>query len=195
MRVPQLRRSRPRARSVAARQLTRSALQLGWLDLDLTREQADALHAERPKTREECRDAQRPCPWVSCRHHLYLDVDPDTGTIKLNFPDLEPGDMQHSCSLDVAESGASTFERVGEVLNITRERARQVEVDGLFNTRGAAWANGIDASDIGSFAHAPGDVMPEPASGVDSIPLRRLLDERLKAQGQFSPTGWRRQAK
>src|SRR4030095_9996023 len=29
---------------------------------------------ERPQTREECTNMQRPCPFVSCAHHLYLDV-------------------------------------------------------------------------------------------------------------------------
>lgn len=29
-----------------------------------------------------------PCPFVSCRHHLYLDVNPETGAIKVNFPGL-----------------------------------------------------------------------------------------------------------
>ncbi len=28
----------------------------------------------RPRTRAECRDEARPCPWVSCRHHLAIDI-------------------------------------------------------------------------------------------------------------------------
>jgi hypothetical protein len=28
----------------------------------------------RPKTRAECRDEARPCPWVGCKHHLLLEV-------------------------------------------------------------------------------------------------------------------------
>lgn len=32
------------------------------------------LTVPRPKTRSECRDEARPCPWVSCRHHLLLEV-------------------------------------------------------------------------------------------------------------------------
>ena len=65
---------------------------------------------------------------MSCKHHLYLDVNPDTGSIKLNFPHLEPWEMSESCALDVAERGGITLEEVGGIVNLTRERVRQVEV-------------------------------------------------------------------
>jgi DNA-directed RNA polymerase sigma subunit (sigma70/sigma32) len=35
--------------------------------------------------------------------------------------------MTESCALDVAERGAMTLVEVGAALNITRERARQIE--------------------------------------------------------------------
>jgi len=73
----------------------------------------------------------RPCPFVSCSHHLYLDVNPQTGAIKLNFPHLEVWEMAETCSLDVADRGGITLEEVGAILNLTRERIRQVEVRGL----------------------------------------------------------------
>jgi hypothetical protein len=63
---------------------------------------------------------------VSCRHHLYLDVN-RKGGVKLNFPDLEPWDMVESCSLDVADRGGETLETVGALMNVTRERIRQLE--------------------------------------------------------------------
>jgi hypothetical protein len=63
---------------------------------------------------------------VSCRYNLYLDVHPETGAIQLSFPDLRPWEMPHSCALDVAERGAISVERVGDVMNLTRERARQL---------------------------------------------------------------------
>ena len=68
---------------------------------------------------------------MACKFHLYLDVNPETGTIKLNFPDLEPWEMNETCALDVADRGGITLEEVGEILNLTRERIRQVEVFGL----------------------------------------------------------------
>lgn len=87
---------------------------------------------DRPLTRSDCEaDPGRPCPWVSCSHHLYLDVNPETGAIKLNFPHLEVWEMAETCSLDVADRGGITLEEVGAILNLTRERIRQVEVRGL----------------------------------------------------------------
>lgn len=29
---------------------------------------------QRPRTRAECIDGPRPCPWASCRHHLLLEI-------------------------------------------------------------------------------------------------------------------------
>lgn len=39
--------------------------------LRLVRENPTAENEGRPRTRGECRGAERPCPWVSCRHSLY----------------------------------------------------------------------------------------------------------------------------
>lgn len=85
----------------------------------------------RPLTREECAEGPRPCPFVACRHHLYLDVAPETGTIKLNFPELEVWELTHSCALDVADAGGLELERTGALLNVTRERIRQIEAVAL----------------------------------------------------------------
>jgi hypothetical protein len=85
-----------------------------------------------PETRGDClpggSNAERPCPFVSCRHHLYLDVDRRNGSVKLNFPDLDPTELPHSCALDVIDArGGSTLEAVGEMMNVTRERIRQID--------------------------------------------------------------------
>lgn len=80
-----------------------------------------------PLLRSECKDGPRPCPYVTCRYHLYLDVNPKTGNIKLNFPNAELEDLPGTCALDVADSGPQTLEVVGAYLNVTRERERQIE--------------------------------------------------------------------
>lgn len=85
----------------------------------------------RPLTRGDCADVPRPCPWVTCRHHLYLDVDVEEDSFKLSRPDLEPHEMEHSCSLDLAERGGMTLDEVGSAMNLKRERARQLEVMAL----------------------------------------------------------------
>lgn len=98
------------------------------MDLEpLTQDDLFAL-GSRPRTRADCASTPRPCPWVGCRHHLYLDVNPETGSLKLNFPDREPWELERSCALDVADSGAVTLDVLGRLLNVTRERARQIEV-------------------------------------------------------------------
>lgn len=117
---------RARSRTIAPRRLTREELSLGALLDD---------EYDRPKTRAECVGAPRPCPWTSCRHHLALDVNPETGSIKLNFPHLEVWDMLETCSLDVADRGGMTLEEVGTIMNLTRERIRQVEVRGLLKLK------------------------------------------------------------
>lgn len=93
------------------------------------------IQAVRPETREDCRTAERPCPYVSCKYHLFLDINAETGSIKINFPDLEVWEMSETCALDVADRGGITLEEVGDLLNLTRERIRQVEVFGLEKLR------------------------------------------------------------
>lgn len=40
---------------------------------------------QRPRTRADCIGRPRPCPWVSCKHHLLVDVTP-AGGIVVNAP-------------------------------------------------------------------------------------------------------------
>lgn len=72
-----------------------------WADKDSPL--AAEMRRQRPTRRSECRGGQRPCPWVSCRYHLYLDVDQDNGAIKFNHPDKEPWELEHSCAMDIIE--------------------------------------------------------------------------------------------
>jgi hypothetical protein len=80
----------------------------------------------RPQVRADCADVPRPCPYVSCRYSLYLDVS-SYGAIQFNFPNKEPHEMGESCALDAAEAGGMTLSEVGDRLDVTRERIRQIE--------------------------------------------------------------------
>lgn len=121
-----------RAKSIPARTTKR--------ELFLLRAQSESLGETepRPATRAGCIYAQRPCPFVSCKHHLYLDVKKSNGSIKVNFPDLEPDELRESCTLDVAAKGGVPLEVVAEVMNLTRERVRQLEEIALRKMRAAA---------------------------------------------------------
>lgn len=118
------RRSRARARTISIRRLSKAELNRGRM-----------LYPEtdywKPTSRQECLEMERPCPFVSCKYHLYIDVHPVRGSIKINFPDVEVWEMTDTCALDVADRGGITLEEVGEIMNLTRERVRQVETAGL----------------------------------------------------------------
>src|SRR3954470_9117032 len=113
-----------RARTISVKRMTKRELEIGRLLFPET-------DYWKPETRAECAEGPRPCPFVSCKHHLFIDVSPRTGAIKLNFPDLEVWDLGESCALDVADKHGTTLEDVGAIMNLTRERIRQVEVKAL----------------------------------------------------------------
>lgn len=106
---------------------------------------SDRDFVPRPETRAACENGQRPCVFVSCKYNLYLDVHPRTRNIQFNFPDREPDEMPPggSCALDIADKGGATLEEVGDLLNVTRERVRQLEADGLRKLRNARTLRGL----------------------------------------------------
>ncbi len=98
-----------------------------------------------PVTRADCRQGLRPCPWIHCRFHLFWELPllvpkarrmtrwerekrsgiskplTDRECLKMLFS------MTETCTLDVADLGGVTLEKVGEILQVTRERIRQIE--------------------------------------------------------------------
>jgi hypothetical protein len=126
-------RSRTMSRKEIAREL-RKQRTLGVIDPELDATIRE-IEATRPRNRAECAHGARPCLFISCKHHLYLDVNPETGSIKLNFPDREVWELDETCALDVADRGGITLEEVGSIMNLTRERIRQVETRGLLKLR------------------------------------------------------------
>jgi hypothetical protein len=131
----------PSKQTLPVRRITRHELATGRAELKALG--ADAPY-ERPRTRGDCAQVPRPCPYIACKYSLYLDVSP-TGSIILNFPHLEPGQMpaERSCALDLAERGPMTLEYIAVVTNLTRERIRQIELKASRRGRSAAAALGL----------------------------------------------------
>jgi hypothetical protein len=128
---------RVRGRTLSRKQMTRELrrqMREGTADPE-EKELREELEANRPKSRADCVDAPRPCMFVSCKYHLYLDVNPRTGSVKLNFPDKELWELAETCALDVADRGGITLEEVGAIMTLTRERVRQVETRGVYHMR------------------------------------------------------------
>jgi hypothetical protein len=91
---------------------------------------------QRPRTRAECGE-ERPCPYVSCEYHLYLDIARRRDRIRLNFPDLDVEDMAETCALDLAERGGEpgsgqgiglTLDTIAACMNLTSETVRKIEI-------------------------------------------------------------------
>lgn len=121
-------RARRHSKTLSQKQLRHEAKR----DVRLNGPRADdyPADADRPKTRGDCFGGPRPCPFVSCRYHTYLDITPK-GSLVIHRPDVDVAELKASCVLDIADAGAVTLEQAGAVLNVTRERMRQVEAKAL----------------------------------------------------------------
>lgn len=84
----------------------------------------------RPATRGEC-PTERPCPYVGCRYHLYLEVRPGSGALVLTWPDREPDEIPETCALDVGERGGASLKDVARAFDLTRQRVQQIEIKAL----------------------------------------------------------------
>ena len=94
---------------------------------------------DRPKTRADCEAGIRPCPWVGCRHHLFLNPDAKGN---LHFPFGQDEDallsMAETCSLDVAARGAQPLESLARMYGQSRQNLDQIVGRALGKLREAA---------------------------------------------------------
>lgn len=98
----------------------------------------------KPKTRGECKKMSRPCLFVSCKHHLYLDISEKTGTIKFYHPEKKIWELEETCALDVADRGGVRLDDIADILNQTKERVRQVESKAIKKMKEICEEKGID---------------------------------------------------
>lgn len=115
-----------RPRSLRRQSLTRK--ERAQLKVDHRYLQRQGVYAGRARTWGECqeRNPAGPCGWVSCSMNLFLEVDED-GIIKENFPGRQVWELEETCALRIAAEGEHTLERVGELVNVVLERARQLQ--------------------------------------------------------------------
>lgn len=99
----------------------------------------------RPRTRSECRIGPRPCPYVGCRYHLFLDFTP-MGSIKFNFGDsVDALDaMPDTCALDVAERGEHDMATLAARVNVTPARVQQEVAEAMQHVRRLAHTDAIN---------------------------------------------------
>lgn len=122
---------------------------------------------ERPRTRAGCADVPRPCPFVSCAHHLYLDVSQRTGRLTLNRPELEPHELEPgaSCALDVAEHGGASLDEIAAAMGVSRERIRQIEVRAMARAALLLRTMGVQS---------PEDLAADRSESPSAVAVRRL---------------------
>lgn len=121
----------PSAAALAARAAVRARIEAERRAREQQRAEVEAVIAEydRPRTRGDCAGGERPCPWASCRHHLLVEVSPETGHLKLQDRELE--DMPETCALDVADRGGLNQPDTAALLGVSRQRVYQVEKRGI----------------------------------------------------------------
>ncbi len=143
-----------------------------------------------PVTREDCEAGGelhvRPCPWVSCKHNLYLEVTP-AGSLKLLNPDILPEEMDpaESCVLDLAE-GETTLEEIGRMLGgVTRERIRQIEANGLRKLRVASVKNEL-FRELRPDRELTRGIKPESAAMLSPNEIRRSILKNGDVQSRLA---------
>jgi hypothetical protein len=135
--IPRKSNPGPRPRSLGTHRLSRTERRELAAD---TKELAEAgILDQRPRTFRECLAMTQPCGWVACRHHLALEVNPRTRTVKMNFPNQDVTDLAATCSLKVAagvpEGQTMSLQAAGRFLNISMEMARLIERSALTKLR------------------------------------------------------------
>ena len=123
-----------------------------WSSREETRETLKLYREDRPTTRADCmtaaelandeawlranpgkrpvdgKNSARPCPWVSCRQHLAINVN-TSGSLQV-IQDWDDG--RPTCALDIVDAnGPAILDKTGRFFGLTRERLRQIEAKAL----------------------------------------------------------------
>jgi len=132
-----------------------------------------------------CEGVPRPCPFVSCRHNLYLDVEPNTGEVRLNFPLIEPDEMpaEASCALDVARAGARDETAIAALLN-----ASEAAVERVIRANGTLLRDALaEFRDHSCEAEQPATPLGTLASAMQGGVEKGLADDEEDRSGRVLP--------
>lgn len=85
----------------------------------------------RPITRGECLSLfYRPCPFISCQHHLLWALKGSERKRIMASSDDEVAEaifnFKETCVLDVADEDGLTYEEIGEILMCSKARAQAI---------------------------------------------------------------------
>ncbi len=133
-------------------------------------------------------NAQRPCPFATCRWALWPETG-HGGSGAGSVPKTDPLTLKHTCVLDVVESGATgagegrgmTLEEVGKVLRLTRERVRQIETVASTKVRQNPMAH--DAMDLATMLTGYSEPTMPPGGPLFTTAERHIV-RRLRPEGQ-----------
>lgn len=90
---------------------------------ELAQIESDLGQVQRPRKVSECPTG--PCAFVSCRHHLAIDVGP-RGALKIAFKGKEIDKLAETCALRAAAQGPQTTVEIGRLLAVTPARISQI---------------------------------------------------------------------
>jgi hypothetical protein len=106
---------------------------------------------KRPVTRKDCLNVPRPCPWVSCRHHLAIG---GRNRLRGGWQD------RPTCSLDLADEGPRGSRELGAILGISHQGVLNLEVLALAKARRILERAGLTFASLGL------DIIEEASSRV-----------------------------
>jgi hypothetical protein len=123
-----------RARTVSLKVSTRKQRNEDLRTRDLFDVDIDRL---RPRTRADCINGPRPCPWVGCRHHLAISWDPERPhVIKETWPHLQIVNNPDGPGLDILEQKYGTCEL--DICDKLNDGTGEANLGGLLALRLAA---------------------------------------------------------
>jgi len=127
---------------------------------------------DRPVTRADCLpggvNEARPCPFVGCKHHVYLDVRERNGSVGFPHGDREVWEIAETCALDMADRDTEmgvdreaehALQAIGKALGLTRERVRQIILRAI--AKATCGVDGLTAQQVVEALHSFADRDPD----------------------------------